>query len=123
MTGLASPNSRLMQQGVVAKNPPDIVIVNKAPSTVDFDFNIGTIWIHLGNAAYMLLGRPSNVANWQVLTTVTGSVLSLSGDTGSATPNASGIIEVVGGTGVVTSATSNVLTISLEGGGEAIDSF
>jgi len=52
-----SPFNPVQQSGCRAKNPPDLVIASRAPTTLDYGYFLGTIWLFTGNAAYMLAQR------------------------------------------------------------------
>lgn len=103
------------------------VYQTRAPTEADWNYPIGKQWIDTsGLASYILLSVTSsagiNTATWENTGGGSTSLDSLSGDTGTATPTAGNII-IAGGDGVVTSASGSTVTISLDGGGVAIDSF
>src|ERR1043165_407686 len=88
---VVSPFSPLQQSGVTALNPPDLIVASRAPTTTDFQWFVGTIWVRLNTASYILIGKPANVANWQAMS-VSGTVATLTGDSGGAiTPTADNI--------------------------------
>jgi len=98
------------------------------PATTDVvGYVVGKRWVNtvLGSE-YVLTSFSSSqgiiTANWTVLGGASSDVNTLSGDTGTAVPTA-GNIQIAGGAGVTTSASGSVVTVSLDGGGEAIDSF
>jgi len=115
--------------GTFASNP---VQATRIPAASDIkgafgNFPIGQLWINTaGNTVYILTGISASAgelsANWELLTSTSSEVNSLDGNFGSATPVA-GAINVVGGPGITTSGAADTLTISLDGGGLAIDSF
>jgi hypothetical protein len=103
-----SPFNPVQQAGCRAKNPPDLVIASRAPTTLDYGYFLGTFWLFVATGLYVLASRtitPTlSSATWLALEssgsgvftslTVTGPVAL--NDTGAATTNIG-----TGGTGAV----------------------
>ena len=115
----------LAYRGVNAVSPPDVIQITRAPSTGDTkNVNIGDIWIHsqINNMsdAYILVGLSGNVANWVKIGEASGTVESLTGNSGGSVGPTIGNINVVGdestGITVVGTPGSSTLTISATGG-------
>lgn len=90
-------------------------------------YPIGQRWIDTTAAAsYTLVGLSASAgvisATWAIDGGASGTLSTLTGDSGTATPSA-GNIKIAGGSGVTTSASGSTVTVSLTGGGIAIDSF
>lgn len=104
---------------------PNPIIARRDPTTTDRvsptgqPYQIFQGWNNeLTDNNFIYLGA----GNWATIASVVGSINQLTSDAGVALP-AAGNINVVGGSGVTTSAAGSTLTISLTGGGTAIDSF
>lgn len=107
--------------GVRAILPPDLQTANRAPTSSDRAYVKGTLWLDTtASTAWMWPGS----GNWISLGSgTTGAIVTLTGDTGGAISPVAGNIDIVGGDGVVVDGTAGTLTISLTGGGIAMDSF
>lgn len=104
---------------------PNPIIARRDPTTNDKvsptgqPYQVFQGWNNeLTDATFIYLGG----GNWATLAAITGTVAQLTSNAGIALP-AAGNINIVGGSGVTTSAAGSTLTISLTGGGTAIDSF
>lgn len=131
-----SSSSNLYSQGFgttsSASFPGNAINQTRSPSSTDVkgplgNFSIGQLWVDTSNgSAWQLVGFSSSngvlAASWALLGGSSSDVNTLSGDTGTAVPTA-GNIQIAGGSGVVTSAAGSVVTVSLAGGGQAVDSF
>lgn len=102
-------------------------ITNRAPTTSDVGFPLGKRWVYINNAEYTLTGITASnglyTANWALLGTNSGALNTLTGDTGGALTPAAGNINILGGAGITVAGAGSTLTVSLTGGGTAIDSF
>ena len=107
--------------GVRAILPPDLQYANRAPTSSDTAYVRGTLWLDsTGPTAYMWPGSGSWIA---LGSGGAGAVVTLTGDSGGAISPVAGNIDIVGGTGVTVAGSAGTLTISLTGGGLAMDSF
>ena len=71
LTGL----NPLSYMGVEPSSPPNFVRYANPPTTNDFGFDIGTIWLVPSPiSVYMLVAKPQNVANWLQLSGGTGAI-------------------------------------------------
>jgi hypothetical protein len=102
-------------QGIdLSKNPP-VITASRAPSTSDQGYT-GQIWVNLlNNFVYMLGGYESGLPDWQLISSGSGSLGSLTGDTGGAIVPSSGNINIVGGDGVEVVGSGSTLTIDVFG--------
>ena len=107
--------------GVRAILPPDLQLALRAPTSSDKAYVKGTLWLDtLATTAYMWPGT----GNWIALGSGTvGAIVTLTGDSGGAISPVAGNIDILGGSGVSVVGTAGTLTISLTGGGVAMDSF
>jgi hypothetical protein len=127
----------LNYQGTNVTNPPQQYSFDRAPTPYDWEtFNIGDEWRDSSttpNDWYKLCSKarqaPPADANaravWRPITAKSQNDLStLTGNTGGAiSPDSTGTINVIGTSGQINVAGSgNTLTLSLTGGGTAIDS-
>ena len=71
----------------------------------------GVVTDAAATAGYVLTGNTGAVPSFQAVSSI-GAVIELSADSGSASP-ASGIIDIAGGSNIVTSGATNVLTVAL----------
>jgi hypothetical protein len=94
MSGLM-PFGPLAYEGTIAT---PYIARTTDPTTTNYTFNVPTIWINTSTGvAFILLGKPLNVANWQPFSSSSGEIFFLQGNTGgSVGPNGSGVIQVVG---------------------------
>ena len=116
MSGLMPPNV-LSYEGQVV-----VSFINKAfpPASHNYQFNVPTVWVDTAaQNAYILVGKPLNVANWVLLGGAPGSLATLTGDTGGAVMPAGGNINLLGGSGISTVGNpgSSTITFSTAGGG------
>ncbi len=107
--------------GVRAILPPDLQTATRAPTSTDKSYVKGTLWLDtVADSAYMWPGS----GNWISLGSgTTGAIVTLTGNSGGAISPVGGNIDILGGAGVTVTGTAGTLTISLTGGGVAIDSF
>lgn len=107
--------------GVRAILPPDLQTATRAPTSSDKAYVKGTLWLDTdASTAYMWPGS----GNWISLGSgTTGAIVTLTGDSGGAISPVAGNIDILGGSGVSVVGTAGTLTISLTGGGVAMDSF
>lgn len=54
--------------GVQAENPPNVIVAARAPATSDLGHRVGTIWVHGGNDAWILIENAAGAANWAQIT-------------------------------------------------------
>lgn len=108
------------------QNQPATVLrvsVPRAPTTSDRRFKIGTMWLDTSSdSSYQLIRIVNNAAQWAILGPGTTNLDELDADSGSATPTA-GVINILGGTGVSTTASGNNLTINASAGQASISEF
>lgn len=84
-------------QGVVPSERPKNIVAQRAPTTNDRRYKIGTLWIDkANNASYQLTSVVAASANWQVLGSDSGAVATITGDTGGALSPSGGNINILG---------------------------
>ena len=108
-------------------------ISNVAPASTNITgpngpFKIGQPWVDTtGLAAYTLVGLTSSSGTvsgtWALSAGGPGTLSTLTGNSGGAISPVAGNINVLGGSGVTVVGSAGTLTVSLTGGGTAIDSF
>jgi len=90
-----------------------LAIFATAPTTSDYNYAEGTIAIvPTTDTAYILIDVTGSVATWVTLANPGGVVTDIVTDSGTAVP-AAGIINLLTGPGVSTSATGNTITINV----------
>lgn len=124
------PNSLSYSQGF-GSSPNEVTFPHydvRPPTSTDVLYPVGKRWVDTDeNSEYVLTSFSSSQgitsATWVLLGQAAGVLDTLTGDTGGTiTPNA-GNIDILGGDGITVAGSPNTLTISLTGGGAAIDSF
>lgn len=107
--------------GVRPINPPNVIYADRAPTSTDKAYVRGDLWEDLtGLASWQYAGG----GVWIALGTgAVGGVVTLTGDSGGPISPIAGNIDILGGSGVSVVGTAGTLTISLTGGGTAMDSF
>lgn len=81
---------------IMSKNPANI-IAQRAPTSSDRRYKIGTLWIDkANNASYQLTSVVAGSANWELLGSATGAVATITGDSGGALSPSSGNINILG---------------------------
>ncbi len=117
---MSNERSPTQYKGVRAIAPPDLTIAKIAPPanfkpTVKGQLYLDTV----AETSYMWSGL-----TWIALGSgTTGAIVTLTGNSGGAISPVAGNIDILGGSGVSVVGTAGTLTISLTGGGVAIDSF
>lgn len=77
----------------------------RAPTTADFLFPIGQVWIDtVGDDAYILVDVTANVATWNVMATTPGNVDTLTASSGGAITPSAGNINLLGTANQITTA-------------------
>ncbi len=104
--GFPQPTSRVF---------PAPIISQRAPTSGDFKYPIGQLWVdELAQVYYGLVDVVAASATWNVLAAVSGSIATLTGDSGGAvSPSASNIDLLGTANEIVTVGTANTITWSL----------
>jgi len=101
----------LTQPTINVSSPP---IVSPRNPTIEDKVTLGTIWINpLTNSIFILTSIVDNVAFWQTVSSGSGVVLTLDADSGTAIPSG-GVIHLVGGSNINTSAFGSTLMVNLD---------
>lgn len=81
-----SPQNDLSYLGVRAPNPPNQIVAANAPTTNDYRFPIGTLWLDdVANTSWQLTHVAGTTATWTALGTgAVGGIVTITGDTGGA---------------------------------------
>lgn len=99
--------------GVEPTSPPQVVVNTFPPTPADVqNNNIGTIWIQLGTAVYILVALVGNTATWVQIFPSVATALEIDTDAGIANALA-GVINLFGGSNINTSAAGNTVTVNL----------
>lgn len=114
--------------GVNAYEPTNFVAFNRDPTQNDLkNFELGTWWENLTNYnLWYLAAQSSGVATWLLVSGSTGSLVTLTANSGGAVSPLLGNINVVGdaiGITITGNPGTHTLTASLIGGGIAAQSF
>ncbi len=118
---MSKARSSTQYLGVRAILPPDLQMALRPPTSADKAYVKGTLWLDTAaSTAWMWPGSGS----WIALGSGTaGAIVTLTGNSGGAISPVAGNLDILGGAGVTVVGTAGTLTISLTGGGTAIDSF
>ncbi len=110
-------------QGVQSSSPPNFQSYRRPPTPTDWqNFYLGDLWLvdnpliatHLN--VYILVSLRNNSAIWALFTAGGGDLTSLRADDGLIALPLAGVINIVGGTGITTTAAvANTITISVLG--------
>lgn len=124
---MSSGLTRITGYGVgapkITLNPPPI-ISTRDPTTTDYRYPLGQNWVNKStDTVFELTSVSAGSATWVTLGGGSGAVATLTGNTGGAISPTAGNINILGGSGVTVSGVGSTLTVSLTGGGTAIDSF
>ncbi len=105
----------LAYMGVEPSSPPQLVRYQRQPTTRDFSFNIGTIWLVQSPVeVWMLVAKPQNVADWILMASGVGNVSEFLLDVGTAVPDVNGIVNLLGSTNINTLGdNANTMFVSL----------
>lgn len=91
------------------------VIQNRAPTSSDRRYKIGTIWFDTSSdQVYGLVKVVANAATWTVLGPGASDVDTLTGDTGGAISPTGGNINILGGDNLTVAGSGSTLTINLD---------
>jgi hypothetical protein len=115
VTGVGSLN----YTGVGAPNPPNLVILKRAPNSNDSqNFTLGDLWLYTVDdiqELWVLVSLAGNTATWvQLFPGAGGGATQFPTDSGIANESG-GVLNVVGGIGITTSGSGNTVTISSSG--------
>lgn len=99
--------------GVVADNPPQFIVINRAPTANDFiNFNLGTIWLQKNTEnLWLLTSMAGGVATWTPFGMNAGGD-EFDTDAGNAVPVA-GVLNIFGGANINTAGAGNTVTVNL----------
>ena len=96
------------------KNPP-VIRAQRAPTTGDRRYKIGSVWINTSaNTAYFLTSVVAGSATWALASPGASDVDTLTGDGGGAISPAAGNINLSGGTNITTSGAGSTITFNLD---------
>lgn len=91
---------------------------NRAPTTSDILYPVGKRWIFINSGEYVLLGLTSfngaTTATWSVVTTLTGAITTITGDSGGAEVPTAGNFNLLGTANQITvTGSANTETFSV----------
>lgn len=109
----------LAYQGIKATQPPDLVIVKRAPKSSDIYYNLGTIWLTENLDIWLLADKKSRgngqTATWiNLYPTSTGGINSIQTDNGLATQNGSNQINMLGDGELFATRATSANSVSIE---------
>lgn len=68
MTDLVPGFNELAYLGVNAANPPDVIVATRAPTTLDTNHALGTVWVYrVAGSIYILANVAGGVATWAIV--------------------------------------------------------
>lgn len=116
MSTTLAPQNPLSYMGVKPPFPPNVLDENRSPTTLDTNYDLGTIWVNsLVPMIFMLANVNGNVATWLPLGGGAVDVQTLTGNSGGMVFPTLGNIDVVGdnasGIDVVGNPGTSTLTI------------
>ncbi len=93
--------------------PP--VLAQRDPTTSDTGYGSGQVWVDVNNGSIFILSSVGGgVATWLAYASVPGALLTLSGDSGTASPSAGDIAEVGTANQIITAAAGSTVTWSID---------
>lgn len=114
MSSLA-PQNPLSYMGVKPPNPPDVIVLSRAPTTLDYQFELGAMWVDpSGPQVYFLAFLAGQNATWLPLGGGTSDVQTLTGDVGGIIFPLGGNIDLLGGILLNTAGTPNTITVNAD---------
>jgi hypothetical protein len=116
MSTTLAPQNPLSYMGVKPPRPPNVITDNRAPTTLDTNYDLGTMWVDTTTPqVYFLAEVSGNTATWLPLGGGGPGVQTLTGNSGGMVPPTAGNINVVGdnasGIDVVGNPGTSTLTI------------
>lgn len=116
MSTTLAPQNPLSYMGVKPPRPPNVITENRAPTTLDTNYDLGTMWVDTTTPqVYFLAEVSGNTATWLPLGGGGPGVQTLTGNSGGMVPPTAGNINVVGdnasGIDVVGNPGTSTLTI------------
>lgn len=109
-----SGQNPLSYLGVTATDPPNRVPADRAPTTSDTSYPLGTIWVDRpGQDIYVLVGVSGGSATWEVVASGEEGIDTVNTDSGAATP-AANAISILGGANISTSGAGSTVTVDLD---------
>lgn len=116
MSTTLAPQNPLSYMGVKPPRPPNVITDNRAPTTLDTNYDLGTMWVDTTTPqVYFLADVAGNVATWLPLGGGATDVQTLTGNSGGMVFPTLGNINVVGdnasGIDVVGNPGTSTLTI------------
>jgi hypothetical protein len=118
MTVISNSNP-LGYDGVRAPTPPNLIVGGADPTSAQFHFPLGTLWLTKSDGdLFYLASVAANTATWTLISLAAGTVDTLTGDSGGALSPTAGNINILGGTGISVAGSGSTLTINSVGEGE-----
>ncbi len=107
-----SPYNPTQQSGSRAKNPPDLVIISREPTSLDYGYFIGTLWLYPGNSLWSLstivISPTQRYATWLSLSGTAQETFVTNSGSAVSVDNS---INILGTNGITTSGTGQTITI------------
>jgi len=101
--------------GVNPSERPKNILANRAPTTTDRRFKIGTIWVdRTNNQSYQLTNVLAGSATWTLLGPGASDVDTLTGDSGGALSPTAGNMNILGGTNMTVAGAGSTLTVNMD---------
>lgn len=102
-------------QGVNPIARPRTILAQRAPTTGDRRYPIGTPWVdRSNNQCYLLTNVSAGSANWTLTGPGASDVDTLTGDSGGAISPSGGNITLAGGTNITSAGAANTITFNLD---------
>ena len=94
---------------------PQPIVASRAPATGDKNYPIGQVWVNKAlDQVYFLTKVAAGVATWNLTSTGTSDVDTLTGDSGGAISPVAGNINVLGGTNMTVAGAGSTLTANMD---------
>lgn len=114
MASTLAPQNPLSYMGVKPPRPPNVIQDDRAPTSLDTNYDIGTIWVFTTMPqVYILAQIVGPVATWLPINAGSVGVSSLTGDAGGAVPPTAGNINILGIDGLTVTGNPGTSTLTI----------
>ena len=115
MSSTLAPQNPLSYMGVKPPRPPNVIQDDRAPTNLDTNYDIGTIWVfYTMPQVYILAQLVGNNAIWLPINAGSVGVSSLTGNSGGAVPPTAGNINILATDGLTVVGNPGTSTLTIQ---------